>query len=355
VSKKTRVIDGLQMLRGVAATLVVFYHLQAAARAEGFSPGLLEWFVQGEAGVDVFFVLSGFVIFYSSLGQETRGARQFLLQRFWRIFPPYWAVLIATLLALSASGLLLGQWKELPGFPELVISALLLPLPDQVMIVAWTLTIEGVFYLLFAASFFRFGLRGAVAALAVWALIAQVLRFVSSDLPPELGLIMYSGVVEFLFGGLIALAIAAGWQRYARTCVLVGTVGLVAVVSGQLSFHWGREWVAGLPAAALVYGLAAGAWRMPNWSLVWGESSYILYLVHILVFSTAGTLLRMQGIEPYGSLQAMLALALLAVTVSLIATIWVERPYRQWVRMRSRSAQPMTRSVAPAPSSLPPD
>lgn len=50
-------IGGVQMLLGVAATLVVLFHLQAAAVAEGYGAGLPAWFHGGEAGVDVFFVL----------------------------------------------------------------------------------------------------------------------------------------------------------------------------------------------------------------------------------------------------------------------------------------------------------
>lgn len=68
-----RMIGGLQMLRGVAATLVVLFHLQAAALFEGHDPGLLAWFVGGEVGVDVFFVLSGFVIFHAVEGRRHLG------------------------------------------------------------------------------------------------------------------------------------------------------------------------------------------------------------------------------------------------------------------------------------------
>lgn len=327
-------IGGLQMLRGVAATLVVLFHLQAAATAEGHDASLLRWFHGGEAGVDVFFVLSGFVIFHAVQGRADRGAGWFLRQRFWRILPPYWAALGLTLLALAAVTVLRGDWSEWPSPGRILVSVFLLPLPDQVMAVAWTLTVEGMFYLVFAATFFRFGARGAVVALAVWALVTQGLRVWPTGLPEWMGLILYSGVIEFLFGGLIALAHAAGWRRGAGLACLLGTLGLAAVVTGVLPFSWGREWVAGLPAAALVYGLVAGGWRMPGWTLVWGEASYLLYLLHLLVFSIAGTLLRMTGVAPYGSTTALLALGALSIAVSVAATVWLERPYRAWTKGR---------------------
>ena len=133
---------------------------------------------------------------------------------------------------------------------------------------------------------------------------------------------------------LIALAISRGWRAGAVPAVILGTLGLAAVVSGAVTFSWGRVWVAGLPSAALVYGLAAVNWRMPGWTLVWGEASYLLYLLHLLVFSIAGTLLQMAGVAPYGSLTTMLGLGLLSVAVSVAATLWLERPYRRWTRGR---------------------
>jgi exopolysaccharide production protein ExoZ len=315
-----RMIGGLQMLRGVAATLVVLFHLQAASVYE--------------AGVDVFFVLSGFVIFHSVQGRADRGAGWFLRQRFWRIVPSYWAALGLTLLAMAGLAVMQGDWSGWPGLTTLVISVLLLPLPDQVMAIAWTLTVEGMFYLLFAATYFRWGTKGALWALAAWALVTIVLKYLHLGLPPVFGLILYSGATEFLFGALISLAIGKGWRAGAVPALVLGLIGLGLVVTETVTFAWGRVWVAGLPSAALVYGLAAGGWRMPGWALVWGEASYLLYLLHLLVFSVAGTLLRMAGVAPYGSVGVMLALGALSIVVSVAATVWFERPYRAWTKGR---------------------
>lgn len=327
-------IGGLQMLRGVAATLVVLFHLQAAAVIEGHDPGVLAWFVGGEVGVDVFFVLSGFVIFRAVQGRRHLGPWWFLRQRFWRIVPPYWVVLALTLLALTGLEVLEGDWSEWPGLGKILVSVFLLPLPGQVIAVAWTLTVEGLFYLIFAATYFRFGTRGAIAALVLWSALTLGLKLVDLGLPREMAVILYSGVVQFLFGGLISLAISAGWRAGAVPAVVLGTLGLAVLVTGQVGFGWSRAFTAGLPSAALVYGLAAANWRMPDWTLVWGEASYLLYLVHLLVFSIAGTLLRMAGVAPYGSVLAMLGLAVLAMAVAVAATIWLERPYRAWARGR---------------------
>jgi exopolysaccharide production protein ExoZ len=257
-------IGELQMLRGMAATLVVLFHLQAAAVAEGFSSGLLGWFSGDEAGVDVFFVLSGFVIFHATQGRPDWGASGFLRQRFGRIVPPYWAALTLTLLALSVLGVMRGDWIGWPDIHRIVVSTFLLPVPDQVMVVAWTLTVEALFYLLFAATYFRFGVRGAIAALVVWSLATQGMKVWPGELSSSLGLVLYSGVIEFLYGGLISLSLVEGLWKGVVPAVLAGAIGLAAVVGALVPLHWGREWVAGIPAAALVHGLAASDWRMPG-------------------------------------------------------------------------------------------
>ena len=170
--------------------------------------------------------------------------------------------------------------------------------------------------------------------MAVWSAVTLGLKLLLPGVPPVLGVVLYSGVIEFLYGGLISLAISAGWRAGAVPALVVGALGLAVMVSGQFGKELDRSLVAGLPSAALVYGLAAGSWKMPNWVMVWGEASYLLYLVHLLVFSITGTLLRMVGVAPYGSDLVMLGLAALAIAVSVGATLWLERPYRAWVKGR---------------------
>lgn len=339
-------IGGLQMLRGVAATLVVGFHLQAAALNEGFDAGLFALFRQGEAGVDVFFVLSGFVIFHAASQARGLTAGRFVVQRFWRIVPPYWCMLTLTVLALLALAGMRGDWATVPGPDQLFASVLLLPWPDQVMAIAWTLTVEALFYLIFAATFFRFGAGGALLALAVWAAVAQGAKVWPDGVPMVLALPLYSGVVEFLMGGLIARQIAKTPSLPAAgLAVFLGAFGLAAVVTGLIPLSLGREWVAGVPSALLVYGLAGGGWRMPGWTLIWGEASYMLYLSHLLVFSITGTVLRMAGMNAYAHPIALAGLMLLALLLAVAATVFLERPYRRWTRPR-RAKEPLARGAA---------
>jgi exopolysaccharide production protein ExoZ len=80
-------IVSLQILRGFAATSVVGFHLNAAAIAEGFDPGLFRYFAGGEIGVDIFFVISGFIIYYISQRRPGMTRKAFLQARFGGFYP----------------------------------------------------------------------------------------------------------------------------------------------------------------------------------------------------------------------------------------------------------------------------
>ena len=124
-------IVSLQILRGFAATLVAGFHLYAAAVSEGFDPGLFRLFAGGEIGVDIFFVISGFIIFYVSQNRPGMTWRDFIRARFWRVLPPYWAILTLYILAAVALAALLGDRSKLPDLHKIVVSFLLLPYPDH--------------------------------------------------------------------------------------------------------------------------------------------------------------------------------------------------------------------------------
>lgn len=137
--------DGVQALRGIAALLAAGFHLAVASRASGYDPGLFRAFDRGEFGVDLFFVISGFIIYHAAIPVAGRSGRAFVIARFWRILPPYWAILllyIAASLAFAAAG---EGNDRLPSAWSVLVSALLLPFPEQIIVAAWTLSIEILF------------------------------------------------------------------------------------------------------------------------------------------------------------------------------------------------------------------
>lgn len=334
-------IDSLQLLRGVAATMVAMFHLAAAADNRGPVPFPFSWMQNGSAGVDLFFVLSGFIITYTATAKVSAGPRSFLWARFLRVFPPYIAVLMLTYAVGVAAWVAIGRTEGLPGsLSEVIISVFLLPVPGHTMVIAWTLAVEMVFYLIFALTFFSFGFAGLTIAMLVWALSAQVFA-VTVGAGTQLSFLLHTASAEFLYGIIIARMYLAGPLRFTKPALVVGLAlfaGLMAGVYTADQIPRGREISAGVPAALIVYGLLGVKMRMPGWVMLWGESSYLLYLAHLLIFSVVGQAVMIAlGIDVYTSVAWMLLLLALALGLSALATVWIERPYHRWYKRRGRA------------------
>ena len=331
-------IESIQLLRGAAATLVAAFHLNSAGISETGYSGFFSLFRHGEAGVDIFFVISGFIIYFTAQAKTGQTVGQFLSARFWRIYPPYWAITLLYLGLGLGLALVLGDHSKLYGARTLLNKFLLVPYPDFVIVIAWTLSIEVVLYLVFAFSFLTGGKRLFFAVMAVWVLLSQLAK-----LPPLadvtiLALPLHSAVLEFLFGAGVAVAYLNGYRAFHLPALAAGTVLICLFLLGVfdgLHYRFGREFMPGIPAALLVYGILGLKLRLHPALLVWGESSYILYLLHLLLFSVIGRAAEMAlGINVYGSTVAMLAMLAIAVIISGLATLYLERPYQAWYQRR---------------------
>jgi peptidoglycan/LPS O-acetylase OafA/YrhL len=331
-------INNIQALRGFAATIVVGYHLAEAAISEQFDPGLLSIFAGGEIGVDIFFVISGFIMYFIGARRPDMSVTSFLTARFWRILPPYWAILTLYVMAAIALAVIFGDTDRLPTFRSLLISYTLAPIPGHVIIIAWTLSIEILFYIIFALTFFRWGPKGLIFAMLAWAGAAQVITHFTDLRSIWLAFTLNTVVLEFLFGIAIAhiyLNAPNNHLKFGRTALAIGAF-LVGAYTLSGAWHvgpLGREFCAGIPAAILVYGAIGTDLRLPKFILVWGESSYVLYLGHLLYFSISGKLIeQFTGFNVYGSAPAMTALLLSVILISYAITLKIERPYQAWYR-----------------------
>ena len=336
-------IASIQILRGVAATLVAGYHLQQAAVAEGGNPGIFRIFSGGEIGVDIFFVISGFIIFFVASNNPELSRKAFISARFWRIFPPYWTILTLYVLAALALALALGDQSRLPDAQSLLVSYLLLPYPDHVIIIAWTLSLELLFYAVFALTFFGAGgPQRLILVMVVWVLVSQIFLHTEGAGPQWLAIPFHSAVLEFLFGVLIAryfLKYPETFHRFRLPALLLGGIG-VCLYSVSGGFHagaFGREIAAGIPAAVLVIGSLGFTISNVKVLETWGESSYILYLLHLLYFSIIGKIVELvTGQSVYHSQVWMVSLLASVIAISYAATLWIERPYQAWYRRFSK-------------------
>ncbi|WP_295855004.1 acyltransferase [uncultured Xylophilus sp.] len=327
-------LAGLQHLRGIAALMVVAYHLQLPLERMGYGGPWPTW---GAAGVDIFFVLSGFLMWHTT-ADRTPGPWAFWRRRIVRIVPLYWlltSVVVAVMLV--APGLL----QSVRFDPLNVLGSYLFFFApaasgrmEPALVVGWTLNYEMLFYLLFGAVLWLpAAVRFAATALAIAALVALGR---TEAMAGPLGQ-MYSAsiLLEFVFG----MAVAVWWRRTVATpvaprgalAVLIAGAVLLATLDGLLP-GLPRAVALGLPATLVVVGMLQWerAGGLPAWRRLHaiGDQSYSLYLSHPIVLSAFAQLWRVLGL--HGLPGGIVLFALLAVPVCVLAAAvlyrWVERP-----------------------------
>ncbi|KAB1072122.1 acyltransferase family protein [Methylobacterium planeticum] len=359
----------VQILRGGAALLVATHHAQheagllAARTGQAFAPSaLLPW----AAGVDVFFVISGFIIVHAAAplyGQP--GARaHFLAHRVARVVPLYWLVTALYLaLALAAPGMLGAGGADLlePGY--VAASFLFWPAlrpdgtPQPLYTLGWTLNCEMFFYALFALGL-GWRRRGAVAWILAALGLLTLVNALAPGLPLPLAFWTNPIILEFALGAALGLARAEGARLPgpARLGLALAGVAGLALAEPLLgaATGFGRPLGHGVPAALLVAAAALGRPRRVDapipapllWAGAVGDASYALYLVHPFVLRGAReAILRLglaPGLGPWGSLALMLALT---VPAALLVHRLVERP----LTARARALlDPAPRGIVPA-------
>ena len=337
-----REIGGIQVLRGVAALGVVAFHAQQELMWRHL-PSLLPDLLIGAAGVDVFFVVSGFIILYASAPLFGRAASVILFarRRVARIVPLYWLTL--AVYALYAAAYHLPPYDLHAIERGLVLSMLFVPAHDNapLLTTGWTLNFEMFFYTLFALAL-PFERRRAVTALSA-GLVAYGVAGVLGWLPGWGSALASSLLFEFVAGLWIAEVCLSGVRlsRVGSVALVGGGVFAFAVIAAFdfASYQLWRGVVWGLPATALVAGcaLATGrqAGRVRRIFERLGDVSYALYIVHYVLF---GFLSRVAlPWFPTGRLGVMAYFALLMVAAlgaGWLIHIALERPMYRWMTGR---------------------
>lgn len=264
-----RVINVLQAGRAIAALAVVVHHAATSARAfVGPFPGV-ETIRTGRFGVDFFFVLSGFIIYYSTVEKGHR-LGGYAWARVRRLYLPYWPVGIG----LALLYLLLPTVSEGNRTWDWLPTLTLFPVGVPALSVAWTLQHEALFYAVFGLLYFSglLWLGLAAWALAILALPAGSMPFATINL-------------EFLMGIGVALLYRRGIGHWLLFPAAVALVGLWAWQDTGAD----HSLIIGLACACAILQFALleqrGAIRVPDWLVYLGGASYALYLVHNVTIS----------------------------------------------------------------------
>ncbi len=340
-------LRGVEAARGVAAVLVVTVHVTSilADPKQYGVPVFGGLFQFGRAGVDFFFVLSGFIIAYvhaDDIGQPGR-FWSYWRKRLWRIYPLY---LVATLLW---QGLLVlsptkGRAEQDPL--HVVMSWTLFPEPAwPILSVGWSLRHEIIFYGLFGLLLLDRTLGRVV--LAVWGACilanAAGLGVPRGTLGGSFGAVVFSAFnLHFFFGMAVAWLVRRtawhpGFLLLAGIALFLGN-GMLESFGAQPSGGWlSRQLIYAVGASLALYGLAVrdrlGAGRVPDWCVALGGASYAIYLMHVLLALLATYVLRLSG--AFGTLPIELSFMILlgtAVVGGMVFSRLVERPLQRFGR-----------------------
>lgn len=317
----------VQYLRFFAAFLVLVGHVlmdlhQHDLISDAFY-ATLDTFPWG-GGVDIFFVISGFIICRTLYGQEPggRSVANFALRRIARIAPAYW---IFTTLMLVATAVFANQIRAPgSGLPHIVASYLFIPYPDPsgvlrpVLAQGWTLNYEMTFYLAAGLS-----LLLAEKLRAFFVVFAIVFLMILSNAFPADSVFArffgYSVLLEFLYGVGISLVTSRLLLMGVGIRVVLLVVGLVGLSLAGLVTEYPRGLVQGIPAmlivASAIMDVGPATRKRISPLEVLGDASYALYLIHPFVVN-ATIIFATRLFHPKA-----LALFLLCLPASIVAAV----------------------------------
>ncbi len=346
-------IDGL---RGLAAMMVVITHLANAAADKHpgiFGPNVAELADLGRYGVQIFFVLSGFVIAHSVwLGAHSfRYLGRFAGRRFVRLDLPYWCVILFELILLSISGLVMSDYaRELPPIGEILANATYLQEflgYQHILPVFWTLCYEVQFYLVFVLALTLLAkLRNAgvsVDATRKIASVALVLSFSISlaiylgRLPVPHEALFFDRWFQFAFGVIAYLYFrgqcSGAWVAAAAMACVLG-----AAAFGINAYRVISTLITAATALAILASFKFRGWNSlligPSMQFL-GKISYSLYLLHLCIGWRTTVLVRELLGDAYSTLAAYFAFALgviASVMGAWIMHLLIERPSIQIAR-----------------------
>lgn len=341
---QTNRLHNIQALRGIAALFVAFSHLFIMEQKYSDDQILGVWIELGMVGVDLFFVISGFIMVHVAWNfRRGLGAvAEFIFARAGRIYPLYWLVSLATFLV--------WMWKpeivfsSSAGSPDFLKSFLLLPdVTFPFLAIGWTLIHEVFFYLIFAMALLLKP-KWMLPFLIGWTVVLTIGIFNNlTDLSPLMGILFNPLSFEFLLGAFAAWILKTYNARLVRSALGLGLLLSAMALFYSYAYHCGmpstfsdRALYFGLPATLIVYGMAGIERDGKKWSKKMsrlGDWSYSLYLTHILSLSLLGRLWNQIAQPGYWDNILMLVLMpVFAVLISYLSWRFAEKPMLDMVK-----------------------
>ncbi|RDI99516.1 acyltransferase [Dyella solisilvae] len=333
----------VQTLRAVAAMSVALMHIlffygDSMKYIGGPDPWMFHFFNFkgfGGVGIQIFFVISGFIMAYLNAIAETRTFGAFMGRRLTRIVPLYWVCTLVWSCILAD--------PSFYGARKIIESLLFIPNPDNTAVLGpgWSLNFEMMFYALFA--FVMLVMRRS----AIWIGVAFLVMHIIGEITGFFVFRLFSDAVvtNFLAGIAIFHIHRLDWVKKEATAIFVAGVALLLS-----SIYWhmpdasfgARQFVPwGIPSMLIVLGAVSmdvankHMWLFRNrMMLALGNASYALYLVHSMCFiGISMLLLYTLAIQKYvGPDGACLIYLVVCCVVGLVVHHLVEKPLNKLVR-----------------------
>ena len=359
-------MPNLQILRFFAAAIVLVSHVQHEALKGKFAVGdYAPWdFMFFAGGVDIFFVISGFIIYAVGSGNfgQPGAAQKFLMRRVVRVAPPYW--IFTTTMIVAALVFQNHVTHSALDWDHILASYFFIPYNNAygqaypVLMLGYTLNFEMFFYAIFALAMVFPKKTGILCLLAVMGAFGLAGLF-QVRLPMPFGFWASPLVLEFLMGvGLailreknLRLPVPAAWAL-----VVLG-LGLMLLFKaiGMVGHDWHLRilWM-GVPALCICAGtvLAVSGGERPlspfkRLLVLLGDASYAIYLSH--PFSLNAVAVVWKHVGPINAWVYVCTACVVSVLVGVAAHLWMEKPMtrylnhqveRRWGRREGSAAQP---------------
>lgn len=342
----------IEVLRGIAPLLVVGYHLVGPLLgAYDFWPGMgLDLFRNGNIGVDIFFIISGFIICYATQKIEVRPLLSFVLRRFFRIYPLLFFCIMFMWFAYAS-------WKPTS---DLIRSLLLLhgdyslPAPFfgyNILYPAWTITYEVMFYTLFLIGMLvSHRNRALITSLIILIIMLSIHFFFKgtvsisghfsaysldmSWMAPALTILGSPMLLEFVFGMFLYNVfmkvgnIESNTFRYLM--IGLSILGIYALIHIDTKAHGftDKGLIAAFIFTSMMFSEMSGVRISFRVTRFLSDISYSLYLTHAIVLAMVLIYLKDHGISEYPKgLFSFIYLMSLCIFVAYITHITIELPF----------------------------
>ena len=320
----------IDSLRGIAAMAVVLFHYTTRFdELYGHVSRPLAEVPWGHLGVNLFFMISGFVIFMTL--ERTSNAIDFLVSRFSRLYPAYWAAILMTFLITNFLGLpgKLVDFNTALANLTMVHSLFSIKNVDGVY---WTLEVELLFYAM-ALLAFQFRLISKIHIFIAAMLLTRTLYFLSAsilhiDLPWIIYRLMILKYIPWFAAGIMIYRLTSLYGTPRRDLAVILACAVVLALVDGIAIC-----ALMLAISLTLYGATCGKIKfLRNRLLIGlGTISYTLYLIHENIGWAIILKLERAGISSDAAIASALAVSLGLAT---FLTVLIERPALKWIRKK---------------------